>query len=267
MSLRKTLKKWVHRYVPGFAGAFSYYGTRLYFPRNASIWDTICNEGIYEYELLQQIEGSVRPGTWFFDVGANIGLISVPILTNIPSVKVLSFEPSPSNAPFLGKTWRHSPSRDRWKIVNRAVGDHIGETSFCVSSPRYGDYDGIRSTHRVEQAGSVIVPMTTLDDEWRALGRPAVSCIKLDIEGAEGWALAGARELIRAASPHIFLEWYQTNFEAFGSQPEDLLAYATEFGYNTVAIPGLSVISSLSILKMHMRTTGTFALVPDRSPT
>jgi FkbM family methyltransferase len=262
MSLRKTARKWVYRYVPGLAGRFPYFGTRVYFSTNSSLWDTVCREGIYESALLCQVLGATRPNTWFFDVGANIGLMSVPVLNQIPNVQVLSFEPSPNTKPFLQKTWSQSPWKDRWKIVECAVGDKVGETSFCVSVPEYADYDGIRHTNRVEKAGVVVVPVTTLDEEWKALGSPQVSCIKLDIEGAEAMALAGARELIRAHRPHIFLEWFQKNFEAFGSQAQDLLEYAGEFGYDTVAIPNLNVISSLPVLLLHMHTTATFALVP-----
>ena len=262
MTPRQILKKWIYRYTPGLAGAFPYFGTRLYFPRNNSLWDRVCEQGIYEYVLLHQIESALRPDTWFFDVGANIGLMSVPILSQVPTAHVLSFEPSPNTKPFLEKTWSRSPWKDRWKIVAQAVGDKVGETSFCVSVPREAACDGIRYTNRAEKAGTIVVPMTTLDEEWKALGRPAVSCLKLDIEGAEMLALAGARELIQAVQPLIFLEWNRTNFEPFGCRPQDLLEFADKFGYEALPVPGLCVITSVAILMLHMCETETFALVP-----
>ena len=262
MTFRKTVKKWAYRYVPGLAGRYVYFGSRVHFPTNALMWDLLCEEGIYESDILRQIEGAMRPGTWFIDVGTNVGLMSVPILSMVPDARVLSFEPSPNTKPFLQKTWSESPYRDRWKISGSAVGDRVGEVEFCLSPARFAGLDGIRHTGRAEQVGKAVIPMTTLDEEWKTLGRPPVSCIKLDMEGAEALALAGARELIRAEKPHIFLEWYQQNLDPFGCQPGELLKYAEEFNYDTIAVPTLSVVPSLPVLLMHMHRTAAFALVP-----
>ena len=131
-----------------------------------------------------------------------MGLMSVPILHTMKDVNVLSFEPSPNSCPYLHRTRNESPWKDRWKTVFKAVGDQAGETEFHLSQPNYGGYDGIKWTRRVKTTDTVIVPMTTLDDEWKALGKPPVSCVKLDVEGAEMRALAGARELLQTMRPY-----------------------------------------------------------------
>ena len=265
MSLRKTLKKWLYSYTPGLAGRFPYCGTKVYFPPDAFIFDIVVREGIYEQQLLKHILGVIQPGTWYFDVGSNIGLMSVPILQNKPDVRVLSFEPSPNSKSFLQQTWSHSPWKDRWKVSDHAVGDHVGEVQFTVSATRFAGYDGIRNTGRAPQAGVANVPLTTLDVEWKALGSPAVSCMKLDMEGAEALALTGASELIRTARPYIFVEWYAENLESFGCDADFLLKFAQEYRYDAVAVPTLTPIASLPILLMNMRVTSAFVLVP-RSP-
>ena len=63
--------------MPGLAGSFPYFGTRVFFPKNAYIFTIVCEEGIYEKELLRHIQTVVKAGSWYFDVGANIGLMSV----------------------------------------------------------------------------------------------------------------------------------------------------------------------------------------------
>ena len=262
MSLRKTLKKLIYGKVPGFRGSFPYFGTRVFFPHNDSVFEIACDDGIYEQELLSQIQGAVKPGSWYFDVGANIGLMSIPVLCAMKDVRVLSFEPSPNSRRYLHRTWSESPWKDRWKIVLKAVGDKTGETEFFMSESNLGGFDGIKWTGRVRTVGTEIVPMTTLDEEWRSLGRPLVSCMKLDIEGAEMRALRGARELMQSVRPHIFLEWYHENFRCFDSEPQDLLKTAREFGYDVIAIPTISLVQSLPVLLMQMRRTASFALVP-----
>src|SRR5205807_1032749 len=120
---------------------------------------------------------------------------------------------------------------------------------------RFGGYDGLKYTGRVALDRATTVEMTTLDDEWRALGGPRVSCVKLDIEGAEIDALLGARELIEATRPLIFLEWYDENFRCFDRKPEDLLAIAKELRYLVVALPHLVQVHTEALMTLQLQTT------------
>jgi FkbM family methyltransferase len=262
MSLKKTIKKALHRYIPGFAGKFTYYGTQVYFRPGSFIWDEVCEQGIYEAKILQQILGAVRPGTWYFDCGTNIGLMSIPVLAAMQDVQVLSFEPSANSRGYLQKTWESASFKDRWKLVSKAAGDHVGEVEFTLSIPTQGGYDGMRFTSRTQASHTETVPVTTLDSEWEALGRPSVSCIKLDVEGAEMLALRGARGLIIANQPVIVAEWYEENFRHYGCRGEDLMDFAREHGYDVVATDTLAVVPSAPVLALHMRVTASFILVP-----
>src|SRR5262249_34958967 len=129
-------------------------------------------------------------------------------------------------------------------------------------SPRdLGGYDSIRYTQRVKRSTVVTVEMTTIDAEWRALGKPPVSCIKLDVEGAELTALSGARELIAAGRPLIIMEWFEQNFKHYGCNAEDLITIADDLDYDLLSAH-LTPISSRNILKMHLGLTASFILVP-----
>ena len=256
MSLRKSLKKIIYGHCPGLAGALPYFGTRVFFPRNAFIFELACEEGIYEQELLRQVQGVITPGSWYFDVGANIGLMSVPILSTCQNIHVVSFEPSPNSRTYLQRTWSKSPWKDRWTTVFKAVGERAGETEFSLSRELNSGFDGMKWTQRRTRVRTVIVPMTTLDEEWESLGRPRISCIKLDIEGAEMSALAGARKLIEFNRPHVFLEWYDENFQHFGCEPEDLLRTASELGYEVIALPNSGCDSLATAVVVTYETYG-----------
>ena len=262
MSLRKTVKRIVYGHFPGFVGRMPYFGSHVFFPRNAHIFDILCEEGIYEDEILRKIVSVLQPGSWYFDVGSNVGLMSLPILQMKDNVRVMSFEPSRNSYPYLRKTWSECPWKDRWMLVFKAVGAKVGETEFALSEHHVAGFDGIKSTGRVKTVTKEVVPMTTLDEEWKSLGRPLVSCIKMDIEGAEIQALIGANELIRATRPYVFLEWFEENFRCFGARPGDLLTFAYEFGYEVLALPGLTAVSSNAVLMLQMTKTASFVLVP-----
>jgi FkbM family methyltransferase len=263
MRARGRLKWLLHSYFPGFTGWFRYYGTRVYFPRRALIFDLACEQGLYEADLTRTIQALVRPGTWYFDLGANIGLMSVPVLATRPDCHVLSFEPSPNALPFLERTRQESPWSSRWQIRGKAAAREPGQVEFAVGPTAVGGYDGMRHTERMQLERRVAIEATTVDAEWRALGSPDVSVIKLDIEGAELHALEGAQQTIAACRPSILLEWYEANFKWYGHEATDLLKFARDSGYELVVLPTLSPVTSPNILAVQLSLTSAFMLVPE----
>src|SRR6185503_3121376 len=206
-SVSRAAKYVVLGLCPGVGGKFTYFGTRAYFPKGSAIFQSACEQGIYEPDVTQWLCRLVEPGTLFIDIGANIGLTSIPVLREVQNCRVLSFEPSPNSLPYLQRTHSESVFRDRWEVLGKAAGDGARAAQFCVAAPRYAGLDGLRDTQRAEQLQSVEVPVTTVDAEWQRLGSPRVSCIKIDVEGAESLVLAGSEEIVRRERPRILLEW------------------------------------------------------------
>ena len=262
MRARRIVKKLLHSYCPGLSGWFKYFGTRVYFPNRAWIFDLACQQGIYEADLLKLLMGLVTPGSWYFDVGANIGLMSVPILKTVQDCHVLSLEPSSNSSPFLERTWQESPWKQRWVVKRKAVGAQCAQVEFYVGPRRFGGFDGLRHTGRAPCVAKELVPVTTLDREWITLGRPTVSCVKLDIEGAELEALDGGRELLTTRRPYVILEWYPENFRVFGHVAEDLLKLSDEIAYDLVALPSLNVVGTATLMAAHIQMTASYMLVP-----
>src|SRR5262249_24494703 len=158
------------------------------------IFDRACREGIFEAQILRLIWRLTRPGTTYLDIGANIGLMSVPVLATLPDVCVLSVEPSPTNFPCLHKTLRGSKFQQRWGVIGRAAADQCGPVEFFTSTSCGGALDGLKDTGRsAMRPTKVMVERTTIDQVWREHRTPEVSCIKIDVEGAELSVLNGAR--------------------------------------------------------------------------
>jgi len=180
-ALRRRVKRWLYGRCPGIAGAFPYYGVRTYFPPRSYVFDLACDQGIYEARNLQVLLSAVRPGATAFDLGANIGLMSIPLLQAESTLRVVSVEPSPETHACLTHTARQSGYRDRWETLAVAVGDHEGGADFFCAAPALGAFDGLRDTHRADISRKISVSLTTLDRLWSDRGRPEVCVVKIDV--------------------------------------------------------------------------------------
>lgn len=260
MTIRQRIKYWLFNSCPGLRGAFPYFGTKLHFPPSSLSFKAVCQQGVYEADNVQMLKAIASSETTIFDVGANIGLMAAPLLHYLPTVQVVSFEPSPNTLPYLRKSRENSIFRNRWTLVEKAVGAKAGEVVFNLSNPSDSLFDGVLPTGRVPSSGTVKVELTTIDHIWGKLGKPQVSVIKCDIEGGESAMLQGAEQCIAACRPALLLEWNPENLAAYGIPPGYLISYAHSHDYHVYSVPSLVRVETLSELKVHMAFSENFML-------
>jgi len=76
--------------------------------------------------------------------------------------------------------------------------------------------------HRIADAG-VKVRAVTIDNVLRERGRPKVSLMKIDVQGAEERVLRGAMGTLRELRPAVFMEVDEAALRAMGSSAESVL--------------------------------------------
>jgi FkbM family methyltransferase len=260
--LRAKAKKFIYGSVPVVRGHFRYFGETVYFPLGSHIFERACIEGIYEREITNIVLSLTEPGSTYFDVGANIGLMSVPVLSQKPNVNVVSIEASPSTLPWLAKSHSASPHAMRWTIVGEAVGAYCGEMEFWTGGGATGAFDGARNTGRGGEKRALRLSVRTIDDIWHELGRPAVSVVKMDIEGGERSALQGACNLISRTRPVFIIEWNASNLSAYNIDSNELLKISRDIEYQIFAVPSFVPVGTKPVLKVLMGRTETFLLAP-----
>lgn len=261
MTLRRRAKYWLYNSVPGFAGRCPYYGASVHFPPGAPIFRVMCEPGGFEPEIVDRLVKLARPGTTMFDVGANLGLMAIPVLRTCDSCRVVSFEPSPNSLPFLRRTQHDSGFGDRWQVVDKALAGSAGQLDFVIGGRADALFEGFRSSH-LPNARTIKVAVSTLDDEWRASGKPAVSVVKIDVEGAEGEVLAGAREVLSAERPAVLLEWHEPYLQRFDTPPGRLLAVASAHRYQIFTVPHGVEVRDAAGLRVQMMACQNFLLLP-----
>jgi len=262
MTIRKRIKRWLYGSCPGFAGAFPYFGTKVFFPKGSLSFQLAVEHGVFEITNVELLRKLCRQDSYFFDVGANLGLISLPLLQSIPDCKVVSFEPSPNSLPWLTRTIARSTYGTRWTLVSKAVGAQVSVAELSLSPPTLGLYDGLKPTRRVAEVQRVPIEVTTLDVEWDRLGQPDVSVIKVDVEGGELEVLQGSSRCLHHCRPYVLLEWNAINMAPYNRPPESILVFAAEMNYCLFSVPSLQSVTNAAELRLQMLYTESFLLGP-----
>jgi FkbM family methyltransferase len=248
--------------VPGFVGSYPYCGVNVNYPQGAWIIDAACEQVIFESENAQLVSRMVRPNSSYYDIGANLGFLSIPVLQQNPDVKVISFEPSPSYLPYLSRTAKESIHASRWEVVGKAIGATVGQIEFGVGS--VGKFDDMiaNATFHPNQEKLVQVPITTIDEHWRTSGRPDVSFIKIDTEGAEFQGLLGAVECLEACRPFVLMECSELHLRAFGQTPKQVFEWIIRQKYAVTCLPNLIPVRTPDEFQAHLLFAYSYLLFP-----
>ncbi len=158
--------------------------------------------GMYDYNIMNLIKLLSERETYFFDVGANIGLYSLLAAEN-SNVNVISFEPHPKTFRQLERNINLN-KRQNIKTFNVALGKEEGEiqfTDFPESSINRIANESDKNTITIKvRRGSKIC------DELNLIP----SFIKVDVEGFEFDVLQGFGEKL-AGIKLIILEFGELN--------------------------------------------------------
>ena len=163
--------------------------------------------GTYEPALLEAIEHFVRPNLTVYDVGANIGYISLALAKAVgPSGQVVAFEPLPANLVRLRANMALNPEGSRVQIVEAGVGAQHSQATFMVhKSGGMGKLQAAKG-RQAEYEGSIPVDVIALDEWIEDHGQAAPGLIKIDVEGGEAAVLEGLKSMLKSNRPTILIE-------------------------------------------------------------
>jgi FkbM family methyltransferase len=163
--------------------------------------------GTYESELQTAIRKLVQPGAIIYDVGANIGYVSLLLAKAAgKDGHVFAFEALPENAQRWRENIRLNGMEANLSLFSGAVTEVSGLVVFLVhESGGMGKAAG--SAGRDDRYQSELtVPGLSLDDFVYGLGNPPPQVVKMDIEGGEVLALPGMRRVLCEARPLMLME-------------------------------------------------------------
>lgn len=206
--------------------------------RNSVLWDLDLGDAVDHYlyfgfaepgfdRLLERVERGFN----IIDVGANIGMLTIPFARKANAGKVVAFEPDPvSRARLVGHLAKNRI--DNVKVEARGLGRAEGTQRLYRV---LGTNSGMNRIVSLEPASDRFpfaeVQVARLDHLWPELGMDRLDLIKIDVEGFEMEVLRGAEATLRRFKPVLFIELDEQNLRENGSAPATLVAFLEGLGY------------------------------------
>jgi FkbM family methyltransferase len=176
--------------------------------------------------------------TLVFDIGANVGFVSLGFATLHPGARIYGFEAFPAtHARAMGNLARNPQFRDRVQFQCLALSDHDGTEEWTLDvndaacSGQFGDFVGEGRTQRVEvvRASEAMGPVLDAHSGW-----PCV--VKMDCEGGEyailkDWETSGMARRIDL----VLMEYH----EIAGHTVDEIDAWCRRNGFAAVRRPKL----------------------------
>lgn len=157
---------------------------------------------------------TARGGGTFYDLGANIGFVTIPV-SRVPGVRCVAFEPDPRNWSLLRLNVLANCPGTNVEIVNAAVAGERGELGFARNAYNCGD-------HHLAAGGELRVPAVPLDDHPPGALPLAV---KIDCQGAEPAIIAGGHRTL-AQADLVVMEFWPWGMRRMGLSPDTVLDFA-----------------------------------------
>lgn len=157
-----------------------------------SVGRELCLNGIYERETINILKKHLNQSSVFFDVGANIGSICLPI-AKLTGASVHAFEPSDFVFNFLQENVLNNnlPNITLNKVA--VYSQHHVTLNFFATDQKYGG-SSLSPTYNQH---SYEVNSISLDEYCKEKGIDKIDALKIDVQGFEIAVLKGASVLLQ----------------------------------------------------------------------
>ena len=203
-------------------------------PRDRTIAKKLALYGDYEGYMREVLLSYTKPGSTVIDIGANIGLHTVPLSKGVgDGGKVIAFEPDPDNYAILQSNLKIN-NANNVTTHNAGLSSESGTALLYQSDINRGGLSLCKDN--VESDGDSIQPVSIdllVGDDVLQDYSANISLIKIDVEGAEPLVIKGMKNVL-ASNPSltIVFEFSPIYIENFGQDPKVFLSSLEESGFN-----------------------------------
>lgn len=202
-------------------------------PRDRVVIDEYRRLGYWAKELVDLMVERLFAGGGgtLIDVGANIGLVCVPVIERTRA-SAICFEPEPENFGLLERNVARHGLQARVRSCSFACHDRPGQLPLLLSDDNLGDHR-LQRTAADSDRRSILVPTQRLDDVLcgQALEHPIV--MKVDAQGSEVGVFAGATETL-ARTDYLITEYWPRGIVDHGDDAQSFERFMRGFPFGAV---------------------------------
>jgi FkbM family methyltransferase len=193
-------------------------------------------KGHHQRADIMFLKSVLKPEMVFVDMGANQGEFTVVLAALLTQGTVISFEPVPSIREDLEKNIALNNLKNVL-VYSCGVSDTEGSLPIFTSEDterQQSIHEGLgtlyQTDYRSKQIG--VIQLRRFDDVFNETNLKRLDAIKIDIEGAELFALKGALNSIKRYKPqHILIELNQETSRAAGYEVREVIEFLENLGY------------------------------------
>jgi len=189
--------------------------------------DLIAFTGVHEAELTRRARKLARRGGKMVDIGANLGYFSLLWAAAHVSNRCIAFEAAPRNLEILSRNVARNGMSERIRMVPCAAAVQSGKLWFDLGPEEQCGWGGIAA-----EAGERRIEVDAVRVDEVVGTEEAIALLKVDVEGADAWALMGCERLLRAKLvDEIWFEQNRPRMELLGIPPNAAQEYLESVGY------------------------------------
>ena len=205
-----------------------------------------------EYYEMSFIQSVVKKKWTFFDVGANIGAISLLAASQMSTGKVYAFEPTPMLISKFNQNVLLNKFENKITLVVSAVANKVGVIEFtCESESEVNHITGNSGS----RSKSTLVPTVTLDAFANKKKISHIDFLKIDVEGAELLVFQGVKKLLEEGRIGIILFELNKNCKTFGYQFQDIFKLLAKEKYSFFLFDTNGALHEIDIARYALTKT------------
>jgi FkbM family methyltransferase len=213
--------------------------------------------GSYELPTIHFLEKALKSGNNVLDIGAQVGYTALVFSKIIgANGKIFAFEPERANYASLQKNLGLN-NISNVKTFKKAVAETAKSIRLYLSNDNNAGSHSTVFNDRTLKNEFEEVEAITVDSMMPEL--PKISCIKIDVEGAEIDVITGAKELLKRDSPFIIAELSAELQKLRGLSVQEFKERLfKEFGYSPFMIEESGLLKSTPLDSFHFHDNVVF---------
>ena len=197
-----------------------------------------------EGEEIDFMSRFIPAGATIFDIGANVGRVSLGLAKAHEDSMIYAFEPVEETFHGLEKNLRLNGEAEHVKACHMGFYSECGNLKFFVpAANEAASLRPITDTYyfkegdqgqgeRKERMEEIVCPVDTLDNFVETNGITRLDFIKCDTEGAEKMVFSGGTHVFLELRPVVYTEMLRKHAARFDYHPNEIIEMFEGWGYS-----------------------------------